>query len=92
MAATRLRKGDLVKLIAGEDKGKSGKILRVDRKNERVYVEQLKMIKRRQRPTQKNPQAGVIQVEGPIHWSNVMFVDAATGKPVRAEKTRKQAA
>lgn len=90
MSTTRLRKGDTVKVVTGKDKGKTGKILRVDRKNERVFVERLKMMKKRQRPTQANPQGGVIEVEGPIHWSNVMPLNAE-GKAVRLEKTRKAA-
>ena len=82
----RIRSEDEVIVIGGKDRGKRGKVLRVDPKKERVFVEGLNMIKRHQRPQQTagGPTAGgVIEREGPIHVSNVMLIDPKDGKPTR---------
>ncbi|MEA2282827.1 MAG: large subunit ribosomal protein [Solirubrobacteraceae bacterium] len=81
----RIRTDDEVIVISGKDKGKTGKVLRVDRDSERVFVEGLNMIKRHQRPTpgRPNQQVGVIEREGPIHVSNVAIVDPKDHKPTR---------
>jgi large subunit ribosomal protein L24 len=80
----RIRTDDEVLVIGGKDRGKRGKVLRVEPKKERVYVEGLNMIKRHQRPSQTTGQGGgVIEREGPIHLSNVMLVDPRDGKPTR---------
>jgi len=82
----RVRQGDEVIVISGKDRGKRGKILRVEPKKERVFVEGLNIVKRHQRPTQTaagQQAGGVIEREGPIHVSNVMLVDPKDGKPTR---------
>jgi large subunit ribosomal protein L24 len=81
----RLRTDDEVIVIAGKDKGKTGKIVRVDPKKERVFVEGLNMVKRHQRPSPGRPNApvGVIEKEGPIHVSNVALLDPREHKPTR---------
>jgi large subunit ribosomal protein L24 len=82
----RIRTDDEVIVISGKDRGKRGKVLRVEPKKERVFVEGLNIVKRHQRPTQtaSGQQAGgVIEREGPIHVSNVMLVDPKDGKPTR---------
>jgi large subunit ribosomal protein L24 len=83
----RIRTDDEVIVISGKDRGKKGKVLRVDPKKDRVYVEGLNMIKRHQRPQQTGATAqqtgGVIEKEGPIHLSNVMLLDPKDGKPTR---------
>jgi large subunit ribosomal protein L24 len=81
----KIRTDDEVIVISGKDKGKTGKVLRVDRASERVYVEGLNMIKRHQRPTPGRPNqaVGVIEREGPIHVSNVAIVDPKDHKPTR---------
>jgi large subunit ribosomal protein L24 len=82
----RIRKGDQVMVISGKDRGKTGTVLTVMPKKERVTVEGLNMIKRHQRPTQTaggQRGGGVIEREGPIHVSNVMLVDPKDGKPTR---------
>ncbi|HYF27333.1 MAG TPA: 50S ribosomal protein L24 [Baekduia sp.] len=86
----RIRRDDEVVVIAGKDRGKTGKVLRVDPGKQRVYVEGLNLVKRHQRPTQLNPQAeaGVIEREGPIHISNVMLLDPQTNKPTRVGVSR----
>ena len=81
----KLRTDDEVVVISGKDKGKTGKIIRVDRSRERVYVEGINMVKRHQRPNPARPnaQVGVIEKEGPIHVSNVAIVDPKDKKPTR---------
>ena len=81
----RLRTDDEVMVIAGNDKGKTGKVIRVDPKKERVYVEGLNIVKRHQRPTAGRPNApvGVIEMEGPIHVSNVALVHPRDHNPTR---------
>ena len=93
--ALKIRKDDMVKVISGKSKGRTGRVLRVDVKNQRVYVEGANIIKRHQRPTtlrdtQRSSElsGGVIEKEGPIHISNVMLVDPKTNKPTRISVTR----
>ena len=81
----KLRTDDEVIVISGKDKGKTGKIIRVDRARERVYVEGINMVKRHQRPNPGRPNApvGVIEREGPVHVSNVALLDPKDRKPTR---------
>ncbi len=85
----RIKSDDQVVVIGGKDRGKKGRILRVDPGKQRVYVEGLNMIKRHERPRQvagaqrAEQVGGVIEKEGPIHLSNVMLVDPKSGKPTR---------
>jgi len=82
----RIRSEDNVIVISGKDRGKTGKVLRVDPKKERVYVEGLNIVKRHQRPAQTaggQTAGGVIEREGPIHVSNVMLADPKDGKGTR---------
>jgi large subunit ribosomal protein L24 len=83
MAQAHVRKGDTVMVIAGKERGKKGKVLRVLPDKGRVIVERINMIKRHQRPTQKLRQGGIIEREGPLALSNVMIVDPRTDKPTR---------
>ena len=87
---SRIRKDDVVKVISGKDKGKTGKVIRVEPANERVYVEGLNMIKRHQRPVPGRPnlEVGVIEREASIHISNVALVDPKDHKPTRVGVTR----
>jgi large subunit ribosomal protein L24 len=85
----RIKEGDEVIVVSGKDRGKSGKVLRVEPARDRVYVEGLNIIKRHQKPrqvagAQRSEQVGgVIEKEGPIHASNVMLADPKDGKPTR---------
>jgi large subunit ribosomal protein L24 len=83
MGSLKIRRDDEVLVIAGKDKGKTGRVLRVDPAKERVYVEGLNIVKRHQRPNQMGQQGGVIEKEGPIHVSNVAILDPKDGKPTR---------
>jgi large subunit ribosomal protein L24 len=86
----KIRSNDNVIVISGKDKGKTGKVIRVEPVRGRVYVEGLNMIKRHQRPVPGRPnlQVGVIEREGPIHVSNVALVDPKTHKATRVGVTR----
>ncbi len=85
----RIKSGDDVIVISGKDRGKTGKVLRIDTAKDRVYVEGLNMQKRHQRANpaagagSSSAQGGVIEREGPIHVSNVMLIDPKDGKPTR---------
>ena len=76
-------KGDQVKVIRGNHKDQEGPVLRVLRDSDRVVVEGVNMRKRHARPTQANPEGGIITFEAPIHVSNVMLVDPTSGDPSR---------
>ena len=71
---THLKKDDKVKILTGKDRGKIGKVLRVDRKKKRVLVENINMVKRHSRPTAKNRQGGIVEGEATIQWSNVVLM------------------
>jgi large subunit ribosomal protein L24 len=81
----RIKADDTVVVIAGKDKGKTGRVLRVDPAAERVYVEGLNIVKRHQKPVAGRPnmQVGVIEKEGAIHVSNVALSDPKDGRPTR---------
>ncbi len=82
----RIRKNDVVIVISGKDRGKEGKVLRVDPEKQRVYVEGLNIIKRHQRARPGSMEAGgVIEREGPIHVSNVAVRDPRDKKPTRVK-------
>jgi large subunit ribosomal protein L24 len=78
-----VRRGDLVVVTKGKDKGKRGKVLRVI--GDRVIVEKVMMVKRHSKPTQKNPQGGIIEKEGTVHISNVALWDDKLGRGTRTK-------
>jgi large subunit ribosomal protein L24 len=85
----RIRRDDTVRIIAGKDKGRTGRVLRTDPKKDRVYVEGANIIKRHTRPrtlrdTQRSQElGGIVEKEGPIHVSNVMLIDPESNEPTR---------
>lgn len=83
--AARIKKGDLVVVIAGQDKTKTGRVLEIDGKASRVVVEGINRVWKHVKPNQQNPQGGRIQKEAAIHISNVMPVDPSTGKGTRVK-------
>jgi large subunit ribosomal protein L24 len=100
--AFKIRSGDRVRVLAGKDRGKSGRVLRVEPAKERLYVEGLNMTKRAMRPRtthetsqfgggQTSVAGGVIEREGPIHISNVMLLDPKGGQPTRVRIERQGA-
>ncbi len=82
----RVKKGDMVVVMAGNDKGKEGKVLKVFPDKNRIIVEKVNLIKKHTRASRDVPQGGIIEKEGPIHVSNVMLVCPTTGKPTRIGK------
>ena len=74
MATMKIKKGDMVKVIAGKDKDKEGKVMSVDRKNNKVLVEGINMITKHEKPSAANQNGGIVQKEAPIDASNVMYV------------------
>jgi large subunit ribosomal protein L24 len=93
-AKLKIRRDDTVLVIGGKDRGKTGKVLRVDRRRHKVFVEGLNIVKRHERPRQvataqrAEQVGGVIEKEGPIHISNVMLVDPTDDKPTRVGVVR----
>jgi len=83
-----IKKDDKVKVIAGKDKGKIGKVLNIKRKNRRIVIENINMTKKHVRPSAKHRQGGIIESEAPIHWSNVMLMCSKCVKPVRIKMKR----
>ncbi len=78
-----IKKGDLVEVVAGKEKGNQGKVLRVLPQKNRVVVEKLNIVKKHTRAGQASQQGGIIDKEAPLHLSNVMLVDPSDGKPTR---------
>ncbi len=91
MAIMKIKKGDMVKVIAGRDKGAEGKIIDIDRKRGRVTVEKVNMVTKHTKPSPANQNGGIIQVEAPIHISNVMYLHKgkATRIGIREENGRR---
>lgn len=78
-----IKKEDTVIVISGKDKGKKGRVLRTYPRDNRVLVEGVNTVKKHARPSQQNPQGGIVSQEAPIHASNVMLVDPKSGEPTR---------
>ena len=81
MTKIKIKRGDRVRVITGKDKGKDGKVLHIDRANNRVVVEQVNMITKHQKPNRSNQTGGIVRKEAPIHISNVMYLHQ--GEPTR---------
>jgi large subunit ribosomal protein L24 len=85
---SRVKKNDTVMVITGREKGKTGKVLRVEREDNRVVIERLHMVKRHQKPRQQGQQGGVIEKEASIHLSNVMIMCDRCNAPARVGSKR----
>jgi len=81
-----IHKNDTVMVVAGNSRGKKGKVLKVFPKNDRVIIEGVNLRKRHTKPNQRNPQGGIVEKEAPIHVSNIMVLDPKTGDPTRIGK------
>jgi len=79
----KIRKNDMVMIISGNDRGKTGKVLKVFPKKYRVIVEGINLRKRHTKPNQKNPQGGILEKEASVHASNVMILDPKSNEPTR---------
>ena len=78
-----IKKGDMVYVIAGDNKGQQGKVLRVDAQKQRAIVEGVNICKKATKPNAQNPQGGIVEKEAPIHISNLQVLDPKSGKPTR---------
>jgi large subunit ribosomal protein L24 len=83
---THIKKGDSVIVITGESRGQKGRVLEVNREKERAIVEGVNMVSKHTKPNAKAPQGGILKKEAPIHLSNLMLIDPASGKPTRIGK------
>ena len=83
MNKLHIRKNDTVYVLAGEDKGKTGKVLQVLKEKEQAIVEGVRIVTKSAKPSAKNPQGGFIKMEAPIHISNISLIDPKSGKPTR---------
>jgi len=83
MKKFNIKKGDTVFVNAGNDKGKSGKVLEILRDKDRVVVEGVNMVSKHTKPNPQQPQGGIVKKEAPIHISNLNLIDPKTGKPTR---------
>lgn len=79
----KIKKGDTVKVIAGNSKGKSGKVLMVDREKSRILVEGVNMVTKHRKPSAANPNGGIEKMESTVHISNLMLVDPSSGDTTR---------
>ena len=78
MAKLHIKKDDTVKVLAGNDKGNTGRVLSIDAKKNRAIVEGINVVSKSTKPNAKNPQGGIVKMEAPIHISNLMVVDPKT--------------
>lgn len=83
MSKINIKKGDTVGVIAGEDRGKQGRVLSVDRRKMRAVVEGVNFVSKATKPSAKHPQGGIIKMEAPLAISNINLLDPKTGKPTR---------
>ena len=85
-----IKKGERVKVIAGEDKGREGRVLEVERRKMTAIVEGLRMVTKHSKPTTENPQGGILKKEAPIHVSNLMLIDPKSGEPTRVGRKQEK--
>ncbi|OFY84353.1 MAG: 50S ribosomal protein L24 [Bacteroidetes bacterium RIFCSPLOWO2_12_FULL_35_15] len=78
-----IKKGDSVKVIAGDSKNQEGKVLSIDRVKNRAIVEGVNLVSKHTKPNAKSPQGGIVKQEASVHISNLMLIEAGTGKPTR---------
>jgi large subunit ribosomal protein L24 len=83
-----IRKGDMVRVLSGESRGKDGRVIEVDRKRMTALVEGLNMKAKHGKPTTASPQGGINHKEGPIHLSNLMLIDPKSGEPTRVGRKK----
>ena len=78
-----VRKNDIVKILAGKEKGKVGRVLKIDREKGRIFIEKVNMVKRHVKPGKTNPQGGIVEKEAPLAYSNVLVMCGKCNKPTR---------
>lgn len=90
MTKLHIKKGDIVYVNSGEDRGKQGRVLSVLVKKQRAIVEGMNMVSKSTKPNAKNPNGGIVKMEAPIHISNLNPIDPKSGKPTRVGRTRNE--
>ena len=90
MSKLHIKKGDTVYVNAGNDKGKTGRVLRVLVSKNRAVIEGLNMVSKSAKPSAKHPQGGIIKMEAPIHVSNLNLLDPKSGKPTRVGRRKNE--
>ena len=90
MSKLHIKKGDVVFVNAGEDKGKTGRVLKVFIDKQRAVVEGVNMVSKSTKPNAKNPQGGITKKEAPVHISNLNALDPKSGKPTRIGRQRNE--
>ncbi|MDE5786554.1 MAG: 50S ribosomal protein L24 [Duncaniella sp.] len=88
MSKNHIKKGDIVRVISGEDRGKEGRVLKVLTAKQRAIVEGINMVTKATKPSAKHPDGGLIKMEAPIHISNIALIDPKSGKPTRVSIRR----
>ncbi len=88
MSKNHIKKGDIVRVISGEDRGKEGRVLKVLTSKQRAIVEGINMVTKATKPSAKHPDGGLIKMEAPIHISNIALIDPKSGKPTRVSVRR----
>ena len=83
MVKLHIKKGDMVYVLAGEDRGTTGRVLSVDRAKQRAIVEGVNVVTKATKPSAQYPQGGLVKKEAPIHISNLSLIDPKSGKPTR---------
>lgn len=86
MAGLKIRKGDRVMVIRGNHKGQEGTVSKVEPEKNRVVIEGVNLRKRHMKPSQTNPEGGIVEFEAPVHASNVMLIDPSSGEPTRVRR------
>ncbi len=85
-----IRKGDTVKILAGDDKGKTGRVLEVLPEKRKAIVEGINIVTKHEKPSAGKPEGGIKRTEAPVHISNLMLIDPASGKPTRVGRKRNE--
>lgn len=88
MAKLHIKKGDQVKILSGESRGKSGKVIEVLPGANKARVEGINVVKKHQKPSATSPQGGIVEMEAPIHLSNLMLIDPSNNEPTRVGRKR----
>ena len=87
MSKLHIKKGDTVYVLSGEDRGKTGRVLKVEVSKDRAIVEGINIVTKATKPSAKHPQGGLVKMEAPVHISNLSLLDPKTGKPTRVGHT-----
>ncbi|MCX4288992.1 MAG: 50S ribosomal protein L24 [Duncaniella sp.] len=90
MSKLHIKKGDIVYVLAGEDRGKEGRVLKVNATTQRAVVEGINIVTKATKPSAKHPQGGLVKMEAPIHISNLALIDPKTGKPTRIGRRKNE--